>query len=290
MIRIRVPATSANLGIGYDCLGAALDWWSSFEFCENDHLQIEGCPEEYRGEDNLVVRSFAHVCEYLGKALPPFRLKIESDIPLKRGLGSSAVCITAGVLAANEWFDCPLSKEECLKLACEIEGHPDNLAPAFYGGVIFSNYDGEKVEYYPLECSPFSAALVIPDYPIETEKARAILPSVISHKAAAGQVFQALKFAEALAQGNDTLLKESLIDALHEPYRKTLIPDHNPVRDCCHERGLPFWISGSGSTLAGISFSEKKIDELICELQKRRPDLTVRKTVLSKEGAKISHE
>ena len=290
MIRIRVPATSANLGIGYDCLGAALDWWSSFEFSESEELQIEGCPEEYRGEENLVVRSFAHVCEYLGKALPPFRLKIDSDIPLERGLGSSAVCITAGVLAANEWFGCPLSKEDCLKLACEIEGHPDNLAPAFYGGVIFSNYDGKKVEYYPLECPSFSAALIIPDYLVETEKARAILPSVISHKAAAGQVFQALKFAEALAQGNDTLLKESLIDALHEPYRKTLIPDHDPVRDCCHELGLPFWISGSGSTLAGISFSEKRIDELINELQKRRPDLTVRKTVLSKEGAMIYHE
>ena len=117
MITIRVPATSANLGIGYDCLGAALDWQACFCFSASPVLKIEGCPEEYRGADNLVVRAFRHVCDILNKEMPPFHLRIGSDIPLKRGLGSSAACIAAGVLAANEWFDSPFSEEECLKLA-----------------------------------------------------------------------------------------------------------------------------------------------------------------------------
>lgn len=290
MICVRVPATSANLGIGYDCLGAALNWQATFRFSENPVLQIEGCPLEYRGPDNLVVRAFRHVCDALKKEMPPFLLEINSDIPLKRGLGSSAACITAGVLAANEWFDSPLSREACLKLACELEGHPDNLAPAFYGGVILSSYDGEKVETYSLESPGFFLALCIPDYPIETEMARSILPDSVPHKEAAGQVFQALKFAEALKRGNDTLLAESLKDILHEPYRRTLIKDHDFVRDCCRELGIPFWISGSGSTLAGVSFSEEKTDQLIAVLQKRRPDLTMRKAALSSQGAKIEHE
>ena len=290
MITIRVPATSANLGIGYDCLGAALDWQACFCFSASPVLKIEGCPEEYRGADNLVVRAFRHVCDILNKEMPPFHLRIGSDIPLKRGLGSSAACIAAGVLAANEWFDSPFSEEECLKLACDLEGHPDNLAPAFYGGVVLSSFDGKSVEHYTLQSPEFYLALCIPDYPIETEKARKILPGTVPHKDAAGQVFQALKFAEALRRGDDALLAASLKDVLHEPYRRTLIPDHDFVYGCCQEFGMPFWISGSGSTLAAISFSETKRDQLIAVLRERRPDLTVRRAALSSEGAKIEHE
>lgn len=104
MISVHVPATSANCCVGFDCLGMAVDWWAHFTFEESDELIVEGCPEEFKGSNNLVVQAFYTACDYLCLDYPTFKLTIDTDIPFARGLGSSSTCVVAGILACDAWF------------------------------------------------------------------------------------------------------------------------------------------------------------------------------------------
>ena len=150
MIKITVPATTANIGCGFDSLGMALSLYSTFTFDQNDKFVITGCPEKYQNEDNLVITSYKKVFHKLNKEIIPVKLHIESQIPVSRGLGSSASCIVAGIWAANCILNHPLTKEECLTIATEIEGHPDNVAPAIYGNLCASFMDDQVycVQYH----------------------------------------------------------------------------------------------------------------------------------------------
>src|SRR5690554_2215472 len=128
MIKVKVPATSANLGSGFDVLGLALDRYNIFSFTESPEFK----------EDNLIYKSYRRVFEYLDKPLVPVQIQVDENIPRARGLGSSAACIVGGIMGANEILGKPLGKEDILKLATEIEGHPDNVGPAIYGGLVVS--------------------------------------------------------------------------------------------------------------------------------------------------------
>ena len=125
MICVKVPATSANCCVGFDTLGMALDWFATFYFEPNPEFVIEGCPDEFKNEDNLVIVGFKKTCDYMKVDMPTLKLKIDTDIPSSRGLGSSSTCIVAGIMAADAWFHGQLNKMEMLKIATEIEGHPD---------------------------------------------------------------------------------------------------------------------------------------------------------------------
>lgn len=138
MIKITVPATSANLGIGYDTLGMAVSLYSHFTFERADKLTITGCPEEFQNENNLVYVSFVDALAAWGEPAFPVAIDIQTDVPVARGLGSSSTCVVAGIMAAAALTGHTVDRAELVRIATEVEGHPDNVAPAILGGAVCS--------------------------------------------------------------------------------------------------------------------------------------------------------
>lgn len=283
MFDVYVPATSANCCVGFDSLGMAVDWWSHFRFDKSDVLKISGCPEEYQGEDNLVVQAFYKTCDYLHQEYPVFSLVIDSDIPFARGLGSSSTCVVAGILACDAWFDANLTKEEVLEIATSMEGHPDNVAPAIFGQATACFMKDGKVHKVDMPCGDFVCLAMVPDYPVKTSDARKVLPSSLDYFDAVGQVGHALVFSRALQEGNEKLLCESCQDILHEPYRKQFIQEYDKIKEICMGLEIPMWISGSGSTMLALAKSNDKLHILADAIQDLRLDL--RFVSIAKRGA-----
>lgn len=299
MIRVEVPATSANCSIGFDCLGLALNWKAVFLFEPAEKLVITGCPAEFANEDNLVVQAFDHVCQAYGKERPPFHLHAESDVPFARGLGSSSCCTAAGVAAANAWFDLQLSTDRLLELATDLEGHPDNAAPALFGGMTacFTQAANEhedpahsRIVHVKFDCADFHCLAIIPPYEVSTPEARKVLPATLPFFDAVEQTGHALIFEYAIQNGDQELLRQSCADHLHEPYRQALIPDYAAVKAMADERKLPFWISGSGPTMLVLSMDDRALEAMEQELHDRLPLLNTRRLRISKEGTKVTHE
>ena len=261
MIKVSVPATSANCAVGFDCLGMALEWWATFSFEQSDELKVIGCPSEFQNEDNLVVQSFYHVCDFLGKKRPTFTLHIDNDVPFQRGLGTSAMCIVAGVLAADQWFNAQMNKMELLKISTKIEGHPDNVAPAIFGNAVVSYLENDSPRMMIIPCANWDAMAVIPDVHISTSQSRELLPKEIPFHQATSQVAHALAFSQALQVGNELVLFSSCEDVLHQPYRKQLIPHYDELEAYCKEEQIPMWISGSGSTMICVSMDIMKLQK-----------------------------
>lgn len=289
MISVYVPATSANCCVGFDTLGMAVDWWAKFSFEESDQLIITGCPKEFQNEDNLVVTSFLKTCNYLKKEMPKFSLTIDTDIPFSRGLGSSSTCVVAGILAADAWFHADLNKMEMLKIATEIEGHPDNVAPAIFGQACTSFVD-DAARMTMIPCQDFKGLALIPNYPIQTSEARKVLPETIPYKEAIKQVAYALNFVQSLSSGNELILQKSCHDFLHEPYRAKLIKEFSSIKEYCMSIDLAFWISGSGSTMMALSLDQAKLDTLNNWMNKQYPDIECRKVAIAKKGAYVVYE
>lgn len=290
MIKVTVPATSANCCIGFDCLGMAVDMNAVFTFEESDALKITGCPEEFANEDNLVVQGFKRICDYLKKDMPPFHLHIDSPIPLSRGLGSSSACVVAGMMGANEWLQAGFDQTKLLTLAIEMEGHPDNVAPAIYGQTCVGFMDDGQPHLMHINCPEWKGLAMIPPYPIHTEEARKILPSSLPYRKVTKQVGYALTFVQALQAGDELVLSRACHDFLHEPYRKNLIAEYDNIRDYCMARGFPMWISGSGSTMLAISLHDYKLKHLKKWVEETYPDIQCQFVSISKEGAKVEHE
>ena len=145
MVTVRVPATSANLACGFDTLGIAYKMYNTLSFALSDTLSFSGCPEEFRNEDNLAWLAFKAVYEHIGKPVPMVHIDIRADVPVCRGLGSSAALIAGGAVGANELSGAKLSRDELLSVVTPIEGHPDNLAPALLGGMTASMMDNGAV-------------------------------------------------------------------------------------------------------------------------------------------------
>lgn len=263
MITVKVPATSANCSIGFDCLGLALDWKSSITFEPADTLQITGCPPEYATADNLVYQAFAYTCKAVNLPVPGVHIHIDSDIPFARGLGSSSQCIAAGILGADAMCQLELDDREKLDIATEIEGHPDNVAPALRGGLCscISTTD-ERILPIDLGAHDWKALVVIPDYEVSTKEARKVLPASIPLHDAAMQVGHALLFEYAWVHQDEKLLYEACVDVLHEPSRSKLIRDYPALAALAKQYKLPFWISGSGPTMAFVSQDEDQLRNL----------------------------
>ena len=290
MIKVMVPATSANCCVGFDALGMALDWWASFTFEKSDELVIEGCPREFRTEENLVVQSFYKTCDYLGKEYPKFKLNIDTDIPFARGLGSSSTCVVAGILACDAWFDAQLNKMVLLELATSIEGHPDNVAPAIFGQACACFMENEKVRMSLVPCADYQALALIPDYEVKTQDARKVLPESLPFKDCVKQVSYALAFTQALSQGNELILSHACIDYLHEPYRKQFIKEYDKIKDFCFLKEIPMWISGSGSTMLCLSLEKEKLDMVSNFVDQTLKELKYRYLKVAKEGAREIYE
>lgn len=288
MIRIKVPATSANLGVGFDCMGLAVSLYSTIDFEQSSQkLIINGCDEQFQNEQNLIYQAFVRGCQFLNQPVPNVKITIDNHVPVSRGLGSSAVCIVGGLMGANLWFDSPLNKEEILTLATEMEGHPDNVAPAILGNLNVSFTDSqENIQNVAFKVSPdlFFVALV-PDYQLSTKKARQVLPKSMDYQTVSYQVGHAVALSKALENGNLELIRQAIIDKMHEPFRSKLIPDYSAVKSICQKDGGVLYISGSGSTLMAITSNLNDAQKIIDETKKSFPNWETHLLSVDTKGA-----
>lgn len=250
-ITIRVPATTANLAAGFDTLGCALTLYNTLRFSLSDQLLISGCDAAYQNADNLAVQGFASVYRRIGRPVPPVRLEIAADIPVSRGLGSSAALLAAGALAANALSGATLPLDALLALTTAIEGHPDNLAPALYGGLTASFLENGQVytaRYTPHPDLHFVA--LSPDFPLSTHAARAVLPPSVPHADAVYNAAHLAVLLRALETGDEATIAAALRDRLHQPYRTALIDEYAFIQALAAQNGChALCISGAGPTL-----------------------------------------
>lgn len=291
MITVRVPATSANIGPGFDCLGLALGLYNDIGFEESgEELQISGCEEKYRGADNLAYQGYLNALAYCGMEPPKgLKIHISADIPVSRGLGSSAALTVAGIAAASELRGMSLSKEEMLVIANNMEGHPDNAAPAIYGGLTAAIVENSKPIVMRYEvCRSLKFTALIPDYETLTEEARAMLPGTVDRADGVYTVGRLAVMLKALELGDMEALAASLLDKLHQPYRKKLIPGFDEIRSIAMENGAAgLVISGSGSTLLAVG-GEGNFDVRMQNALKDIPGSWVVKTLgVDYEGVRV---
>ena len=265
-VQVKVPATTANLGPGFDALGLALDLWNEAEFtCTDDkqiHITIEGEGADKLPTDanNAIVDAALRLYDLAGTSCPGLSAHCVNRIPLSSGLGSSSAAMLTGMLGANALLGNPFNDEEILKLAIETEGHPDNVAPAMLGGLVASIvYDDHVVSMrLPARAhrSPLHVTIVLPDFDFPTKQARAILPMQVDRKDAIYNISRAVLVTEALRTGDLELLGKAMTDALHQPYRIPLIPGAQSAMDAAHHAGAgAVALSGAGPSL--IAFSSK---------------------------------
>ena len=257
MVTVRVPASTANIGPGFDTFGCALALYNTMRFEERPSgLSFENCEQAYCNEENLSVAAYRHVMDALGLPMPGLFVAFDHiDVPISRGLGSSAALIAAGAAAANAIHGSPYTPLELLGLCNDIEGHPDNLAPALLGGLVASFVEDGRPLAVRYQIHPelrFTA--LIPDFRLSTQKARSVLPEKVPFADAVFNVSRASVLLKALELGEEDLIRAALSDRLHQPYRKSLIEGYDKARALALECGcLGFCISGAGPTLLCLS-------------------------------------
>ena len=250
-VTIRVPATTANLGPGFDAFGCALSLYTDVTFEETEFgLEITGCDEEYAGPDNMAYTAFCAVLASLSEEVPGVKIHIQSQIPVCRGLGSSAALLVAGAMGANVLRGSRLSIQGLLNITNAMEGHPDNLAPAFYGGLTASMVDnGLPVTVnFPLH-PDWQILALIPDFHLPTPLARSVLPKDIHREDAIYNVAHGAMVLKALELGDEKLLRGAMQDRIHQNYRRKLIPDYDAIEAFIRTTGAAFCLSGGGPTL-----------------------------------------
>jgi homoserine kinase len=266
-VLVKVPATTANLGPGFDALGLALNLWNEAEFVATDDKQItftiegEGVDILPYDATNPIADAALQIYDKAGNACNGLRIHCVNRVPLSSGLGSSSAAMLTGMLGANALLGNPLSDEEILKLAIETEGHPDNVAPAMLGGLVASIVYDEHVISLKLPAranrSPIHVTVVLPDFDFPTKQARAILPKQVDRKDAIYNISRAVLVTEALRTGDLELLGKAMSDALHQPYRIPLIPGAQAAIEAAHHAGTAaVALSGAGPSL--IAFSSKQ--------------------------------
>ncbi|MDP9727522.1 homoserine kinase [Alicyclobacillus tolerans] len=256
-----VPATTANLGPGFDCLGLAFQMYNQVILSESDSFSITIGGEVRQAlpnsRENVVVQAMDKLFRYAGYAhlAEGFSLHIDCSIPIASGLGSSAAAVVSGLLLANAWLERhsvePLSKQKLLELATEMEGHPDNVAPALFGGSILSWWDDLGLRHLRVpvpDTLRFVAA--IPYFPLLTEKARQVVPLTYSRQDVIFNVAQTARLILSLSTNRLEFLRGGFADKIHEPYRQKLIPGYAEVKKAALQAGaLTTTLSGAGPTL-----------------------------------------
>ncbi len=254
-VTIRVPATTANLGPGFDAFGCALSLYTDVTFEETDcGLEITGCDEAFAGPDNMAYSSYCAVLASLSEEVRGVKIHIDAHIPICRGLGSSAALLVAGAMGANVLRGSKLSTQGLLNITNAMEGHPDNLAPAFYGGLTASMVDnGLPVTVnFPLHPGWEFLALV-PDFSLSTPLARSVLPTEVPRADAVYNIAHGAMVLKALELGDEKLLRNAMQDQLHQNYRKSLIPDYDKIQAVIRTTGAAFCLSGAGPTLLCVT-------------------------------------
>lgn len=268
MVRVIVPATTANLGPGFDTMGLALDMYTEVIMeAGGEGIRItsegEGSEELSSSEDNLIYKCAKKLFDSVEYEPKGLSLRIINGIPLSRGLGSSASAIIAGLLAAREISAANISDYELLKMATEVEGHPDNVAPALFGGFVLSRMEGKEIIYRKIDVDDKLLAVVaIPEFELPTEKSRAILPRTVSREDAIFNIGNASLLVYSLLMKDYSLLRKAMNDRLHEPYRIPLVPGLEEVKRRALGAGaFSAALSGAGPTV--IAFADEHSSESV---------------------------
>ncbi len=278
-MKIKLPATTANLGPGFDCLGAALNLYNEFEIVlvENGKQKLkvsaEGIDKELipLDETNHVYVGIKHVFNKIKIKLPSIEIYIKNNIPLQRGLGSSATAYLAGVVAGNVLCGEPFSEYELLNFAIELEGHPDNVVACMYGGLCISNLVDGKIKFIKLPLpKDLTVLTIIPQEKISTKKAREVLPKNIKFKDAVSNLCNTAMLIGAIVSKRYEFLRFATQDFLHQPYRKKLMPWMEKVFEVCLKNGaLCSMLSGSGSTIVAF-YKKSDINEEVIDVVKTK--------------------
>ncbi len=256
MIRIRIPATSANLGAGFDCLGLAVNLYNYIDMEESDKVDISSSDGTWvpTTTENMIYSSAEHLYNLCGKKLEGLKIIQENNIPMTRGLGSSSACIIGGLVGANTLLGSPFSNEELVNIASDLEGHPDNTTPALLGGIVTAVLDENKVYWVKQEVqNALKFVAIIPDFKLSTAMARECLPKEVTHMDARFNLSRAALFSASLLQGKYENIKIAVNDRLHQPYRIKLINHAQEVFDKAYElNAYGAYISGAGPTMMAI--------------------------------------
>ena len=257
-LTVRVPATTANMGPGFDCLGMALDIWNSVHVETSSSgfaVRGEGSDELPLDESNLVYRCFCLPFQESGRQVPEVSITCENEVPLGRGLGSSSAAAVAGLVAGNHLAGLPLGQDDLLQLAANTEGHPDNVSPALLGGCQIVARDGDRLITSAVPIPPeLQVVIFVPDTPMPTAEARSLLPPRVSRRDAVYNMGRVGLLVMAFATGDLTHLAVSTQDRLHQPARQTLFPAMNNIFKAAHDAGaLGVFLSGAGSSVLALT-------------------------------------
>ncbi|MCU0548322.1 MAG: homoserine kinase [Leptolyngbya sp. Prado105] len=260
-ITVRVPATTANLGAGFDCLGAALTLYNEFQFSEIEsglNITATGAEADRVALDssNMVYQTVVKFFDRIQQPMPALKIDIKMDVPLARGLGSSATAIVGGLVGANAISGTPMSQDEIAAFATEIEGHPDNVVPALIGGCRLAAAGVDRA--WEICDIPWHSSVVpivaIPNFELSTAEARSVLPATYSRADAIFNTAHLGLLVRGLETGNADWLKAALQDRIHQPYRETLIKGYDAVRQAAIAAGAyGMVISGAGSTVLALA-------------------------------------
>jgi len=256
-VRIKVPATSANLGPGFDAAGLAVTLYNTFvfELLEEEKLEIKGCPAQFANENNMTYQAFLQAAGHIGLSFKGLQITTSGDVPYTRGLGSSSTCIVAGIVGAYAFLDRQEERQDILNLATAIEGHPDNVAPAIFGGMTVSVMKENQVTTLNIPVKhDYRYIALIPPFTLSTEKARAVLPDKVSRSDAIMNVSHLALMVASIINGYDEGLKLGFKDKLHQPYRGKLIENYFPIMEVLEKDPhiIGAYLSGAGPTIMAI--------------------------------------
>jgi homoserine kinase len=249
----------ANLGPGFDCLGVALDIYNQVALERSDKTTLaisgEGSNNLPLSKDNKIFQSIAAFYQQIGKPMPGLFISSHNNIPLARGLGSSAAAVAGGLVAANLLEGQPLNEEEILPLAVQLEGHADNVAPALFSGGQLVIKEGDRWLHFPIPLpTDLKVVLFIPDFEMPTEKARAILTPEVTREDAVYNLGRVALLMLSLATGRLDYLNLATQDKLHQPQRQMLFPAMGDIFKSALEAGaLGVFLSGAGPTIAALT-------------------------------------
>ena len=281
-VTVKVPATTANIGPGFDIFGMALPFYNEITIEETviPHSGVEFHVFDENGEENLyvqndgeniILKAIEFLYNFIGQEPDSLKITIRTGIPIARGLGSSASVIVGGLIAANELLGKPSDLEALLAIAAEVEGHPDNIVPAFVGGFVVSSQEEDgHVVYRKIEWNnDWKLTICIPDYELQTGISRSVLPESLTYKQAVFNAKKCAMFIEALHTKDEKLMKLSLQDKLHQPYRLKLVPGLEEISKRLRNEDdvLGCVLSGAGPSVLVISKNSalEKIKNIVNE-------------------------
>ncbi len=305
-VSVKVPATTANLGPGFDCLGLALPIYNEITVEETVmpgsgiEINIIEDSETYdilsipRDKDNIVYKAIELLYNFVGQTVSDIKITIKTNIPVARGLGSSASVIVGGLMAANKLLGNPADDAVLLSIASEVEGHPDNVTPALFGGFCLSSMEDDgSVSYSKIDWpKDWKFTVLIPDYELDTRIARSVLPESVSIPDAAYNVRKCAMLVDAVYRQDSELMKKSLKDKLHQPYRENLIKGFKELNELLANKEdiLGCVISGAGPTILVISKNdgfEKVENEVIQIFEDFNVNCDIRTLEIENEGTKL---